>query len=251
MATKLKAKTKTAPTKKAAPAATKKSSKNLSPLEKARLARAKGGAKAKPARKRNALPTFEAPADFKPHFLEVAVRTDKDGLLGSTIKGTRYQGRYDPEAEDKKKFDLGSYDVPTLIGIQARLAAVTFRTNPTKVWNADIAERNATMKVKTATGETRDKLKASGAHRLPANTAFRLLFRIGRKSADNTLTVALKHVEQGVKIKGVMKAKQLDKKDPIYRAFGRARRILPAAFKNVQMPPKRTRGANKKVDAEE
>ena len=54
----------------------------------------KTGAQAKrPARK--PLPVFKAPADFKPHFLLVQFVTEKDGLIGSTIKATRYQGRFD------------------------------------------------------------------------------------------------------------------------------------------------------------
>src|SRR5271156_4380783 len=85
---------------KPAPAAKKaaaKSTKDMTPLEKARAARAAGGgvkkkATAKPARK--PLPTFDAPADFKSHFLEVSLRTEKDGLLASQIKATRYQGRF-------------------------------------------------------------------------------------------------------------------------------------------------------------
>src|SRR5271168_5226300 len=69
-----------------------KSTKDMTPLEKARAARAAGGgvkkkATAKPARK--PLPTFDAPADFKSHFLEVSLRTEKDGLLASQIKATR------------------------------------------------------------------------------------------------------------------------------------------------------------------
>lgn len=181
----------------------------------------------------------------------MAVRTEKDGLVGSAIKAIRYVGRYDPQAEDKKKFDISAYDVPTLIGIQSRLAAVLFKTNPLKLYPVSVKERNETHKVKNAnTGEVKDKLVFATAQRLPPNTAFYVLFRIGRRAADNALTVGMKQVQQQVKIDkaGTTKIvrKTLDKKDPVYRAFMKARRFMPAAFKGVLLPPKRTRGANKK-----
>jgi hypothetical protein len=218
--------------KKAAPA------KAMTPLEKARAARAAGGGvkkkgTAKPARK--PLPTFDAPADFKSHFLEVSLRTEKDGLLASSIKATRYQGRFDPNAEDKKKADLGSYDPSTLIGIQARFAAVTFKATNDKKYPVEVKGRT----------------EVKGAMRLPANTAFKILLRVNRKAADGSISVLIKNIQQGVKnLKtGRIAAVDLDKKDPVYRAFRKASRILPAAFKNVLMPPKKVRG--KKVEADE
>lgn len=168
--------------------------------------------------KRKPLPTFAAPKEFKPHFLEVFVKTEKDGLLGSAAKATRYQGRYDPQAEDKKKADLASYDPTTLIGIVSRLSAASFATNPTK--------------------------------RLPANTPFRILMRVNRKSADGSLSIGIKEIAAGVPKNGVMKYKGLDKKDPYYRKLRKAARILPAAFKAVMMPPKRVRGKKVEADAE-
>lgn len=205
---------------------------------------------ARPAKK--PLPTWQAPADFKPHFLEIGVRTDKDGLLGSAIKATRYQGRYDPDAEDKKKFDVGGYDMATLVGVQARLAGVTFRANADRKYPSGIKERNAVETFKTAEGEKKQRLVFRAAHRLPANTTFRILLRINKKSADGTISIVFKHVEQLVKSvkSGNLSPVLLDKKDPVYRAFRKANRILPAAFKNVLMPPKRTRGA-RVVEAEE
>lgn len=223
------------PVKKVAVKSAPAAKKAMTPLEKARAARAAGGAakkSTKPARK--PLPTFEAPADFKPHFLEVSVRTEKDGLLASAIKATRYQGRYDPNAEDKKKSDLGSYDSATLIGIQARFAAVTFKATNDKKYPAEVKGRT----------------EVKGAMRLPANTSFKIVLRVNRKAADGSLSILIKQIQQGVKnAKGRIVAVDLDKKDPVYRAFRKASRILPAAFKNVLMPPKRTRG--KKVEADE
>lgn len=202
----------------------KDSGKELSPLEKARIAKAKGGkadAK-KPAKKKNALPTFKAPADFKPHFMTVMFKVEKDGLLSSSIKATRYQGRYDPEADDKKKFDVGTYDPKTVSGILSRFSMVTYATNAAK--------------------------------RLPPGAVFQVLLRVNKKAKDgDALSVLFKGLEQAVKNEktGRTKLKALDKKDPTYRKFRKAVRILPSAFKEVLMPPKRTRGANKKEQDDE
>lgn len=188
----------------------------MSPLEKARLARAAGkGGKAK---KKNALPTFKAPEDFKPHFVTVLMKVEKDGLLSSSAKMTRYQGRYDPDAEDKKKFDVATYDQKTVQGVLSRFSMTTFATNAAK--------------------------------RLPAGAVFQALLRVNRKSADGSISVLFKGLEQAQKSAktGRVKMAALDKTDPVYRKFRKAARILPAAFKEVLMPPKRTRGANKKDD---
>lgn len=189
-------------------------------MEKARLARAsgKGG---KSSKKKKAIPTWKAPADFKPFFLEVLVKTDKDGLLANVIKATRYQGRYDPQAPDKKKFDLASYDLPTAMGLLSRLSMTTYVTNVTK--------------------------------RLPANTQYKILLRITKKSKDGTLSAAFKEISVGKQSEktGRVKAVALDKKDPQYRLFRKSNRILPGAFKAVLMPPKKVRGVTKKKDEDD
>lgn len=197
-------------------------STELTPLEKARLAKAKGGAGAKkPAKKKNALPIFKAPEDFKPHFITVRMKVEKDGLLAGACKATRYQGRYDPDADDKKKFDVATYDPQTVQGVLSRFSMVTYATNVAK--------------------------------RLPPGALFQVLLRVNRKSADGSMSVLFKGLEQAVKNEktGRTKLKPLDKKDPIYRKFRKAARILPSAFKDVLMPPKRTRGANKKDSSDE
>lgn len=193
--------------------------KPLTPLEKARLARAAGGGKAKAkGKKKNALPLFKAPEDFKPHFITVKMKTEKDGLLSSSIQVTRYNGRYDPNADDKKKFDVATYDQKTVNGILSRFAMVTFITNVAK--------------------------------RIPANTVYQTLLRVNRKSADGSLSVLFKGMEVATKSAktGKVKMVALEKTDPVYRRFRKAARILPSAFKDVQMPPKRVRGANKAKD---
>jgi hypothetical protein len=196
----------------------KKDNKELTPLEKARIARAEGKGKTKAKSKKNALPIFKAPEDFKPHFMTVLMRVEKDGLLSSSVKATRYQGRYDPEADDKKKFDVMSYDPKTVLGVLSRFSMVTYATNAAK--------------------------------RLPAGAVYQVLLRVNRKSADNSLSVLFKGLEVAQKSAktGRTKMVEIDKKDPVYRKFRKAARLLPSAFKEVLMPPKRTRGANKKDD---
>ena len=209
----------------------------LTPLEKARLAKAANkanGTAAKTAPARSSVPIFEAPADFTPHFLEVVVRTEKDGLFSTAIRATRFKGRYDPNAEERKKFDMASYDQPTLMGIMARLSAVTFKpTNDNKYPKSP---------------EGRSEVK--GSFRLPASTSFKIVMRVGKRSADNALAVGIKQIKQGVKKNGVIKAVVLANDDPVYRLIRRATRFLPAAFANVQQPPAKRR-TKKSTDSDE
>lgn len=199
----------------------------------AQSAKVAKGAKAK----KKPLPTYKAPADFKPHFLLVQFRTEADGLIATQIKATRYRGRFDRDAEDKKKADLATYDPATLTGIASRLSAVTYKATNDKKFPSSLKERK----------------EWKGAARLPAKTTFQLLMRVGRKSADGSLTAGVKQVWQAVLSEktGRVKLAQLEKTDVCYRAIRKASRILPAAFTNVQMPPKRTRGSRKtEEDAE-
>lgn len=186
----------------------------------------KGGkakkAKAGKAAKGKAKPgqvVFKAPEDFKPHFLELFFGVDKDGLIGGDAKAIRYQGQYNPDAEDKKKADLESYDPATLRGIIAKLAGRTFVVNATK--------------------------------RLPAKSVFRVLLRVGKKSANDALTCSVKTVWlRGENSKGRMVYKEMDKTDPVCRKIRSAARFLPGAFKAVKTPPKPVRGKRKVEDDE-
>ena len=216
-----------------------KAAKGTKPAAKKGFPAKKGGFPAKKSgaakSKKKPLPTYKAPADFKPHFLLVQVATEKDGLLGSAIKATRYLGRFDREAEDKKKSDMMSYDPKTLIGIQARLAAVTYKATNDKKYEV--------------LPKAREGVK--GSQRLPASTIFQILIRVGKKSADQSLTAGVKQIWQVVANPktGRMALKELDKKtDPAYRMFRKSSRILPAAFKEVLMPPKRSK--SRKVEEE-
>lgn len=211
-------------------------------LAAARKAKAAGGPAAKktarPARK--PLPMWAAPADFKPHFVEVTVRTEKDGLLGNAIKAIRVNGRYDLEdpsnIDERKKFDMAGYDKLTLIGIQARIAAVTFKATNDKKFPVD----------------PKGRTEVKGAMRLPANTTFRLVLRVNKKK-EGHLAVLIKQILQAVKSAktGNIKAVPLDKKDPVYRSLRKSLRFLPAAFKDVQMPPAKRRGKKTEDDGEE
>jgi hypothetical protein len=192
----------------------------------------KPGAK-RPAKK-NPLPLFKAPADFKPHFLLVSVSTEKDGLFGADVSATRFLGKFDRDADEKKKSDLAFYDPTTLVGIAARLGAVTFKATNDKKLPISPKER----------------ADYKGAARLPASTTFEVLIRVGRRVADNALTAGVKQVFQvGKSAKtGRVVYVALLKTDPAYRLIRRVSRVLPAAFLNVQMPPKRTRGGRKQAE---
>lgn len=224
--------------KKAALAAAEKA-----PAKKAPFGRTAGTAakKTSAARKKTPLPTFAAPADFKPHFVLVSFMTDRDGLMGASVKAVRYNGRFDREAPDNKKFDMMEYDPQTVVGIAARLGAVTFKTSIERLMPID----------------GKDRVGLKGSNRLPKQAVFEALIRVAKRSADGTLTAGVRQVFQVVKKtnsksgKTVQRPVELDKTDVASRLIRRVNRILPAAFKNVQMPPKRTRGSRKAEETEE
>ena len=159
------------------------------------------------------IPTWQAPSDFKPFFAEIVVKTDKDGLLAPVIRGTRFQGRWKPDVEPKKKFDMATYDQPTLTAVLSRLSMVTYT--------------------------------AGAAKRLPSNQIYRLIIRVMKKSKDNSVGTRLIQIDRVKRLKsGRVKLELLDKMDADYRKFRKAFRcILPCAFKSVLLPPKRTRAS--------
>ena len=211
----------------AVPEAEKKATKGFPPKK-------DGKAKGK-AKKKKALPTFKAPEGFKPFFLLFQFKTEADGLIATQVKGTRFQGRFDREADDKKKFDLASYDAATLMGVAARIAGVTYKATNDKKFPSTPKERK----------------DFKGSARLPAKAVFQALIRVGKKSADQTLTASVKQVWQAVqKESGQVKLVELEKTDVCYRAIRKSSRFLPAAFVNVQVPPKRTRGRKGEEDEE-
>jgi hypothetical protein len=80
--------------------------------------------------------------------------------------------------------------------------------------------------------------------RLPMNTTFKIVLRVNRKAKDGSLSILFKSISVGVVSKKTGRAspQELDKKDIKYRMFRKSSRIMPAAFKEVLMPPKRQRG---------
>mgnify|MGYP001599103852 CR=1 FL=1 len=177
--------------------------------------------------KKNPLPVWKSPSDFKPFDLEVKFKTEKDGLPGSNIKAIRYKGRFNAKAEDKNKFDMAEYDVPTLLGIQARLAMVLFHP----------------------TGRPTSKGIAT---RLPGNTVYRVLYRVGKRKADDALSAKVKTVWRAEKTKkGTFKAVEItDKKDAELRKIRKTNRYMAAAFRECLMPPKKSRKRREEADDE-
>lgn len=235
-----------------------KGDKNLDKAKKLKAGKAKKGFPAKKAGKaavKKARPgvfTWKAPSDFKPHDLIVAFRTNKDGLIAGDFEAVRYQGRFAEEVDEKKKSVMSAYDPKTLLGMASRMAGLSYNTNGIKYFPEDIEERNSTEKFKNANGEKKERLVFRGKHRMPKNTTFRCLFRIGKKSADGTITVSLKRMwQQGTTKKGRVTYVELEKTDPVMKLFKGAKRggIIAAAFQNVLMPPKKTR--SRKVRDEE
>lgn len=172
------------------------------------------GTTATAKRVRKPIPTWNAPADFKPFFCEIFLRTDKDGLLSPDIKAIHYTGRYDRNCDDRKKFVMNDYDIRTCMGILSRFSMRTFHTNPTK--------------------------------RLAPNKVYHIVLRVGVKKATGELNILIKEIGVVKKFKsGKNKLEVLDKADPQAKLFKKAKPILGSAFSKVLMPPKRTRKSTK------
>jgi hypothetical protein len=163
--------------------------------------------------------TFDAPSDMKPCFIELAFRTQADGLIGPSFRCLRVRGNWTNEAA--KRFDMMEYDAPTVVAIISRIAARTFATNALR--------------------------------RLPANTAFKVILRAGMRKADGTIIAGIKSISKQVKSAKTGKAtwKELvDKTDPVYRKMRSCARFMPGAFVHLQLPPSTRRG-KKEDDSEE
>lgn len=197
--------------KKAAPAA----GGNLSPLEKARLARANGTAPKKAAKKiaytsnADGKATFEAPGDFKPCLYEVTFKTEADGFLGAKITAKRIQGSYD-KAPEKNRRPVHKFDPRTLMGIAARIGAATFVSKP--------------------------------ENRLPANSVFTVLYRVGVHAPTGTIRTGIKFVKANMTKNNVTRTVELDRAHPIFKRIRRTTKFLPAAFLTAIQPPKLGRG---------
>jgi len=173
-------------------------------------------AKKKAAPARAPAPVFEAPADFKPAFFEVAFSVGEDGLMApQSLQASRVKGRWDNA--EARRYDLREYDVNTLIGIGTRLAYVTYAPNILK--------------------------------RLPANTSYGLVLRVSKRASDGSLAarvVAAKYQLESGKWKWYS-----DKADPIYRRLRRVSRPLASGFVDVQLPPSGRRSKKSSDESED
>jgi hypothetical protein len=159
--------------------------------------------------------TFDAPSDMKPCFIELSFKTQEDGLLGPSFKAFRIKGLWtNPEAI---RFDMLEYDARTVASLMARLGARTFATNALR--------------------------------RLPPDTAFRLVIRVGKRAADGSILASVKSIAKLTETKsGKKQWKELaDKTDPIRRKLRSVTRFLAGAFVAIQLPPSK----RKKKETEE
>lgn len=182
--------------------------KKLSPLEKARLAKKAGGkgGKGKPAaKKKNALPVFKAPEDFKPFFFRAAAKIAKDGFV-QDIKMVRIKGSL--TNENAKTVDMSMWDPVTFTRFCTRYSTGTFATNIAK--------------------------------RLPAGMMIKFAGRVSVKSSTGGLAVSLKELK--LVDPTTKKSKELSPKSPkdivgTYRLARKPAKFLPAAFVNVKPFP--------------
>lgn len=182
---------------KGAKSADKKSKKELSPLEKARLARAAGGGSKKKAKKKKI--EFKAPEGEKPFFLRVGIAFDRDGLI-TDMSATRVKGN--PDNENSKSVSLADWDPNTLRRLATRYAGPAFIRNEQK--------------------------------RLGAKAQAQLLVRVAINRETRFIKVSLKTAKFKVEDK---KAKTLEKKDPVYRALRKPMAFLAPAFTKVRPFP--------------
>jgi hypothetical protein len=188
--------------------------KKMTPAERlaaARAAKKTGGAKKAPAKKRK-IPTFQAPGDFKPCFLEVRFLTGADGLITNS-QVLRVKGRWDNA--EAQRFDLKEYDAGTQAALMARLCGRYFAVNAAK--------------------------------RLPPKSQFFLVIRVAQNKAEGTLRARIAAVAKIVKSEKTGKMvkqwfnreKETHKKDPVFRKLRSANRFLAGAFTGIQLPPSR------------
>lgn len=176
--------------------AVKSSKKELTPLEKARIAKASGKTKAKKSKKK--VHIFKAPEGFKPFFMKVGVLIDKDGII-TDMKATRVKGGAGNFGDEKKTVDMLEWDPDTVRRLLGRYAAVAFVRNEAK--------------------------------RLPQGLGS-MLMRVGANRETGALRVAIKDIKFKEGKDGKLKA--LDKKDAKYRLLRKPARFLAAAFTKVK-----------------
>ena len=159
---------------------------------------------------------FAAPSDFKPFFAKIDFRTGTDGLISPEgFEMIRYRGRWDNE--NAKTFDMSIYDPQTVLAVATRLSAVTYAPNVLK--------------------------------RLPADTAWSLIIRVGKRAVDDSLMTVIKQgsVTKDGDADG-RKRWYKDIKNLVYRRLRRFNRVGPSAFINVQLTPALRKKSDKSDD---
>lgn len=174
-----------------------------------RPAGAASGAKKK-AVKRAPLPSFKAPADMKPCFIEFDFKTAKDGLVGPGMNISRVKGGWALKDEDGKpknrRYNMFEYDPKTAAALISRFC--------TPMWKTKIDKR------------------------LPGNTTFRVIFRVGVKKDSDVLRATIAAVFQVKEIKGKNRLVKLeDSTDVNRRLIRRVGKYLPGALTSMQLPP--------------
>lgn len=211
----------------------KSKSDDLTPLEKARAARAAGKTKGKAEKtttSSKAKPkqfTWKAPESLGAGFtVEVSLVTEKDGMPGGRWRAVRIKGRY-PTEDDRKMFDLAQTDPVTFAAIVSRLSLVLF--HPTGRLN-----------------------KKGQSPRLQPKTQYRITLRCTRRKADDNIVARIQKVWVVEKNKkGKIVANELDKKELDVRKFKKINKHLPAAFLRLaDLPEIKKRRAKDEDDDE-
>lgn len=177
--------------------AKKKGDKELSPLEKARLAKKSGKTSSAKKAKKKVL-VFKAPEGFKPFFMKVTVLVDKDGII-TDMKAVRVKGGIANLGDEKKSVDMLAWDPDTVRRLLGRYAALAFVRNEKK--------------------------------RLPQGLAT-LIVRVSANRDTGALKASIKDVKFKEGKDG--KLKTLDKKDAKYRLLRKPARFLAPAFTKVK-----------------
>ncbi len=175
--------------------ATKKAEKEMSPLEKARAARAAGGGKSKGKKKKAKGVVFKAPEGTKSFFVKMLVKFDKDGILGD-MKATRVKGNIGNE--NAKTVDLLLNDPETSRKLLSRYAAGVFIKNEAK--------------------------------RIAPLSAASLILRVS-VTKDSEIKTSFKEIKFKEGKEG--KLKLLPKKHFTYRALRKPARMLAGAFTKI------------------
>ncbi len=209
--------------------------RELTPLEKARLAKrqkahiepgtTKPKAVAKKAAAEKPVFQFDPPDEFKPQFFKVKLYTAKDGLPRK-IECTRIDGRWDNDLP-RKNNDLSDFDIPTQNALIARLCGKLFAVAPAKRLRPNAAYF---IWIRAATRAAREKEIEAGH----------------ADEGQRFLGARIYKVQRWTKKKGKPVGEFLlpdtHKTDADRRKINSSGRFLAGAFTQSVLPPKRVRG---------